>query len=152
MYKDTINSHEGLHANTLENKAKFIALHYGQKVYYQQNGKGGQELDPFHVSVITLMEIEHCKLLLKPTSSITNQDAIDLAVQILKYDKEDYHIQDLLHVGKSVATIFPKTFPQLRAETIVGIGDFLRSRGYALPWLGISVEKMSEWNWIKLVP
>ena len=28
--------------------------------------------------------------------------------------------------------------------------DYLRSKGYALPWLGLSVEEMIEAGWIKI--
>lgn len=29
--------------------------------------------------------------------------------------------------------------------------DFYRSKGYAVPWLGLSVDKMVEFGWIKLI-
>lgn len=29
--------------------------------------------------------------------------------------------------------------------------DFLRSKGYALPWMDLSVDELIEYNWIKLI-
>lgn len=34
----------------------------------------------------------------------------------------------------------------LLIETI----DYIRSKGYALPWMGLSVEQQIEYGWIKL--
>lgn len=52
-----------------------------------------------------------------------------------------------------------KPISQISDEDVVEISDFvyadrkvdyLRSKGYALPWNGIKVEEMIEWGWIKL--
>lgn len=36
-----------------------------------------------------------------------------------------------------------------RADIGRGV-DYLRSKSYALPWNGITVEEMIEWGWVKL--
>jgi hypothetical protein len=28
--------------------------------------------------------------------------------------------------------------------------DYLRSKGYALPWMGLSVDELVEYGWVKL--
>lgn len=33
----------------------------------------------------------------------------------------------------------------------IAIVDFLRSKGYAIPWMGLSVAKLVEYGWLKLV-
>lgn len=38
-----------------------------------------------------------------------------------------------------------------RPIPFVAIIDFLRSKGYAMPWMELSVKKMVEYGWIKLV-
>ncbi|TDO21917.1 hypothetical protein [Pedobacter duraquae] len=37
-----------------------------------------------------------------------------------------------------------------RPIAYIAIVDYLRSKGYALPWMGLSVEKQIEYGWIKL--
>ena len=34
--------------------------------------------------------------------------------------------------------------------TVLNVYDFLRSKGYALPWMGLSVEKLVEYGWVVL--
>ena len=41
--------------------------------------------------------------------------------------------------------------PNLDYQVQIINQDYLRSKGYAIPWLGLSVEEMVEAGWIKLV-
>jgi DNA polymerase III gamma/tau subunit len=41
-------------------------------------------------------------------------------------------------------------FSASRVVGYIQIVDYLRSKGYALPWMGLSVETLQEYGWIKL--
>lgn len=122
--------------NTLENKAKFVAQYWGQPIYYVNN------LDRVVESNIggwiQQNGLNFCYLELKSLSTITDEDAIDLGkiigylnspFQVRKHLKENYPFGDSLEQ------------PEL---------DYLRSKGYALPYMGLSVKKLIEYKWIKL--
>lgn len=110
--------------NTLENKAKFFAQYWGQPVLMSNN-------DP--KCYVIRVKFEHAEdidindyLELKPLSSITDEDL----------DKTNYGcIEMILEKGYWLD---------------VKNSDLLRSLGYALPWMGLSIEQLQEYGWIKI--
>lgn len=127
--------------NTLESKAKFFALYWGQKVLCNTN-KGWSDWTISQVSLREIVLAKSDSLELKPLLQISDEDSIEV-VNIAKTmgikcgsmrNPKDYCI---INIGK---TIF----------SISEIVDFLRSKGYALPWMELSVEEMIEFGWIKL--
>lgn len=133
--------------NTLGNKAKFFALYWGQEVFVKSDAIRKVDWSPM-VLTIGLDTIDYC--LLKPLSSITDEDAIEFGRVLSKYfaspngmlKLRDDYFRDL---GK----IHIKTF--LNKGYIINEGcDYIRSKGYALPWMGLSVDDLIEYGWIKL--
>ena len=128
--------------NTPENKAKFFALYWGQEVLKRKCSSTN-----FAARIGTELPIEKFILSrpyfleLKPLSQITDEDAIEV-------DRLRFNFRN--HAGKSIigknyiATSANKNYMY---SIIV---DFLRSKGYALPYMGISVEQQIKWDWIKL--
>jgi hypothetical protein len=106
-----------------ENKAKFFALYWGQEIQSHR-----KEL--FHVTGIL---ISQSWLTLKPLSSISDEDA-----EFIDLQSEDYN-EDGWFDGEGIFYYW--------ASFDV---DYLRSKGYALPWMGLSVEEMVQADWIKL--
>lgn len=142
--------------NTLEAKAKFLA-HYIGKEWRNSIGK------PF---MLTFMDIDslfngaHITLLLKPLSSITDEDAINLAKIISGNNEEkiigraEYRVlvsigEDELGVWFDGELLVSDDFqnPLLILECY----DYLRSQGYTLPYNGLSVEEQIEYGWVKLI-
>ena len=97
--------------NTLENKTKFFAQYYGQKVLLDDNLT--VNFTRLHYGI---EDFKNWWLELKPLSEISNEDALE--------------ISDFVYADRKV--------------------DYLRSKGYAIPWNGISVEEMIEFGWVKL--
>lgn len=143
--------------NTLEDKARFFALYWGQKVFKET----GHPKSPLCNVCPTFMdECEKWHLELKPLSSITDEDALPLAqafapMEIIKEAKIDRsrHHYTLIRVSRGN---WPTSKYTTKSEYLhhipaySGCSDYLRSKGYALPFLGLSVEKQIEYNWIKL--
>lgn len=157
---------------TVEAKAMFFAQYWGQKVrVWAVNGdanvfKVGQTYMSKHI-------LKNCSLLLKPLSSITNEDATEVA-KILdfhdgdgliiqrnkdhigiydKYNDEPFRL-NTLYMYHNVLEIFSKDERrkvfQYDLERLLQVTDYLRSKGYALPWMGYSVEEMVQAGWVKL--
>lgn len=110
--------------NTLENKAKFFAFYWGQKVFKSSINQDVPHKNTFGKS------IRHNDFLeLKPISSISDEDA-----HFLGYSD-----------AKSATTTYFKTLGKNTNDA-----DYLRSRGYALPWMWLSVEELVRRGWVKL--
>jgi hypothetical protein len=116
------------------NKAKLFAQYYGQKVYHYNNW------DDYATGIMQdhwLNEPNAC-LILRPLSSITDDEAIEVAkLQDWEYtDRKDI-------IGAIKIAVKNEWFNYSTC-------DYLRSKGFALPYMGLSVEKQIEYGWIKL--
>lgn len=132
--------------NTLENKAKFFALYLGQRLdnsFYGaimrgvvQQGKNSScwKVKTQHLTI----PVKDVCLPLTPLSQITDEDANSITIYGT-YDKASFN--DIWYNTPSG--------PQHYAIDSV---DFLRSKGYAMRWMGVSVETLVEWGWVKLTP
>lgn len=146
----------------LENKAKLFAQYWGQEIIYSEDYYPNKYPVNSSSLAIILEDNNSTSLCLKDISSITDTDAIQsisiregwelfkvlsakdvgcCGLKIRKpYNEGEYHYNedgyqysiDWLNISQ--------------ANTV----DFLRSKGYALPWMGLSVEEMVEAGWIKL--
>lgn len=99
--------------NTLENKAKFFALYWGQKCAWVKWPHENEYLGK--VSAYSIMWTSYLEL--KPLSSISNEDVIEVSETVC---------------------------PEMHAV------DYLRSKGYALSYNGLSVEELVNRGWVKL--
>jgi hypothetical protein len=165
-----------------ENKSKFFALYWGQSIGFVKNDMNGWEVGKCNF----IDSIE-----LKPLSSISDEDAIEVAKichqmdngwEIVKRNNTEfgsvhlhrkgnvndiYHTSITFHYAEVIANHhFLKTEDDDAVSFKVNIGkinqtekkpvpyiaivDYLRSKGYALPWMGLSVEEMVQAGWIKL--
>lgn len=137
--------------NTSGNQAKFSSQYFGRTFI---NGIGGKSplswIDIGYISLGTL----YATLELKTLSSITDEELKCLPLD--KSFKGEYSIKagEIIYGKKSILIeVKVKTengcsyyYQELRAPQF----DILRSKGIALPWMGLSVEKQIEYGWIKL--
>lgn len=145
--------------NNLENKSKFFAQYWGQKILMATINGGGFKAYPIQSSEMHDHYFTHeCWLELKPLSSITDEDAIWVS------NRATGRISGHTYVIEKSATnnvlSITATNPRYEiAEQTWGCGtnwlpseisDYLRFKGYALPWNGITVEQQIEFGWIKL--
>jgi len=127
--KNYSNDHvqDFINANKIEKKSKFFAQYWGQDVLYiprteqTWNVFSFQDEDGKDV-------VSESYLLLKPLSSITDEDAIFL--------KHQENIDAVKYYERWGVNSYDT--------------DYLRSKGYALPYMGLSVEKLIEYGWVKL--
>ena len=143
--------------NTLENKAKFFAQYWGQHLIIM--GSFLRRID--HV---TLCNIENDDILqLKPLSKISDEDAIEVAKILHEVEGNFeivYNADDLTSVSAFGRPCYSDTIDifwngNLRYDIassiqILNAYDYLHSKGYALPWMDLSVEDLIEYGWIKL--
>lgn len=131
--------------NTLENKAKFFAQYLNQQVFYQDRIGN---IVSFYLScgnftnqvwIVSLEDenfeknelsceanINECQLILTPLSQISDEDAIKFGFTSAR---------DFL----AVADIYHSYHV-----------DYLRSKGYALTYMDLSVEDLINYGWVKL--
>lgn len=134
---------------TPENKAKFFAQYYPQKILHHVDYE-----DYCPVGFSEMLDINYYAnnsyyLSLKPLSSISEEDALE--VFDILFPNSGYKnevkldlIKDWIYlIGRESGGYLPKNY--------VLFIDCLRSNGYAIQWMGLTVQEMVEAGWIKLI-
>lgn len=131
-----------------ENKAKFFAMYWGQIVFVNPILSEKPVPNIWVFDGLNTEDFDGEYLELKPLSAITDEDAEEIGFEFnvpskdveLKFHFDNYDTHwEAKHKGML------KEGNLLLEDT-----DYLRSRGYALPWMGLSVEELIEAGWIKL--
>jgi len=135
--------------NTIENKAKFFAQYWGQRLL------NGKSIVPIRRKISKFDYIN-----VKPISSITDEDAIELgkicglAMNIIGHRDADkvvlYDDSYKLYINFS-SYIWKQKNGAIYHQATLKFYDYLRSKGYALPYMGLSVEVLVEYGWVKLL-
>ncbi|MGI9582619.1 hypothetical protein ACR1PO_15595 [Chryseobacterium sp. RRHN12] len=130
--------------NTLENKAKFFAQYWGQRV---GNFIGSTGL--FTISQLYLKKsvVKQSWLELKPLSSITDEDKI--RIKKIENIGDEENPEAYFHFGNTYNQSYYSN-EGFERFMLLDTYQYLQSKGYALPWMGLSVEKQIEYGWIKL--
>ena len=124
--------------NTLENKSKFFAQYWGQHLIIM--GSFLRIID--HV---TLCNIENDDILqLKPLSKISDEYIFELTSHLDFDNSEINEFKDLIIRNNN------EWYNYFDKQEIIFVYDYLRSKGYALPYMDLSVEDLIEYGWIKL--
>lgn len=138
-----------------ENKAKFFALYMGNELVvpkppdwnafiFFQNERGLLLYGIMNRSIIVNRIAEQMQdtfnqtvLLLKPFSQLTNEHALEIGFG----DHKELPAQD---IARDVVSV--QGFNYLYQRDI----DYLRLKGYILPWMGLSIKKMLNAGWVQL--
>lgn len=160
--------------NNKENKARFFSQYWEQDV-----GVEIERTEDYR-SVVNEQSIKIIDYLaLKPLSAISDEDAIEVANIILDLDIVKRYKTPFTVTRNFAITGWPYIkvhHPKNRYSVIIdcalanfniyeddeaitmahdmkpcNVIDFLRSKGYAVPFMGASVEELVEWGWVKLV-
>lgn len=124
-------------------KCRFFASYWGQTIQ-AENSFLKFEIDE-HIFPISNEDYE-C-VLLKSISKITDEDALYIA---LSKKNENGKKQVLKNKKRSISNIkryYLNNLYTINVETI----DYLRMQGYAIPFLGYSVEDLISFGWVRLV-
>lgn len=124
-----------------ENKARFFAQYWGQIVLSNGVEIGGCVGDCE----------EDLFLFLKPLSSISDEDLLWCYHKHSELIAYDYTMDfkpflDMANHWRSNEEDWEKSVTRFSQ-----VSDYLRSKGYAIPWMGLSVEEMVEAGWIQIV-
>lgn len=129
--------------NNFENKARFFAQYYGQNVKKsflpEQTSLQVIDRDVFWIGHLII----NGYLELKSLEYITDEDA-----KAISEIEKDSSTEDPVVRGKALIRDFEYT--SLDPLKVIQVVDYLRSKGYALPWMGLSIEKLVEYGWVKL--
>lgn len=153
--------------NNLENKAKFFAQYWGQFVLKMPNNND-------LLKCFDWVNYDRCYLELKPLEDITDEDAIGVAkiVSPMLFDgngNNGGHIIDKSEIKSGWISVKHKRkitmvdidldgfvfeyheYEGYTRPSLVNAGaDYLRSQGYALPWMGLSIDDLIKYGWVKL--
>lgn len=140
--------------NNNDNKAKFFAQYYGQQVM-KVDDLTYPNLNKLRHTVggLNIYNLQDGRFIgdsvyleLKPLESITDEDAIEVS-RILDAEFDINNLseyQKTFHVNRGKTHILP-TRP-CRSD----VCDYLRSKGYLLPWMGLSTDQILEYGWARI--
>jgi len=137
---------------TPENKAKFFAQYWGQNIFHWKYPEHATHENVINKVSAATVEYANCgSLSLKPLSSISDEDALEVFGfdNFFEYSKDNNH----RYFNKSASEALLDTLLEshLSLELNAYSVDFLRSKGYAVDWMGLTVQEMIEAGWIKLI-
>lgn len=128
--------------NTLENKAKFFAQYWGQKVFKIQAEfcPATQQVNPQFIGKFL---DEKSILELNPLSLITDEDVL-IVSGLVGY-------RNVITDMRKKRELIKFTKEAINSHILVyKVVDYLRSKGYALPYMGLMIEKQIEYGWVIL--
>lgn len=140
--------------NTKENKQRYVAAHWGQKVLRIKADEGNDIT--MYVDSISIKLYETSHLLLTSLTDITDEHAIEVARICNPYFpiNEDLEIEVFTNgFGRKVVSWGDSPKSKFLIEDAVNItngADFLRKNSYALPFDGSSVDELKEYGWLKI--
>ncbi len=108
----------------IEEKNRFLAQYYGQNILNINTGMGIRKCIPYWWEKSSASSLE-----LKPLSKITDEDA-----------------KALNHSSEYISWLKNKTSKEAMSARVA---DYLRSKGYAVPFMGYSVEELSSFGWVQ---
>lgn len=131
--------------DTLDNKATFFALYWGQMRAYNDelNLRHVDERYVINDTVRHPERLETAYFLLNPISRLKDEDALWLGRDANEFVSS--YEDDLKYCKELVDRMSNK--PHLINQKQ---GDYIRSKGYALPWLDTTVEQQIEFGWVRL--
>lgn len=128
---------------TQETRAKIFALYWGQEIAFHLDDSVLLKVEDI-ISIIKDLPAtgRQLSLLLTPLSAITDEDAIEIA--------KICGIEEGV-ISSGLKKDFRKNLSNdLFDDMTIDIADFLRSRGYALPAFGFTVDELVEVGVFKL--
>lgn len=140
--------------NNKTNQQKFYALYWGQEVAKTsgyEKLKTVSDIIYRNNGMSSIFCTEHLEL--TPLSQITDEDAIGVAKLLWKGYKYhtvkdgSYYVKAILQFDSEIKDGFEL---EMYPHNAIKMCDYLRSKGYALPWMGLSVEDLESYGWIKL--
>lgn len=139
-----------------EIKAKIFAQYFGAKCehrvftierVWEDRGEFNMDCDLIELCMDDTEDYK-TTLLLKPLSSITDEDAIEVAKFCHISSHKDNHV--LKHEGKDLIENYLYRQSNVNGINWLRVFDYLRSKGYALPYLNYSIEDLVEAGIYKL--
>lgn len=119
---------------TQDEKVSYLAAHWGQKVLFEiASEKIVENYPEYWACTEKIFEMQYLEL--TPLSDITDEDLAAITVCIPEYITENGYFNP---------------YDQKFHYWVLPASDYLRSKGYALPWMGYSVEQLISFGWLKL--
>lgn len=125
--------------NTKENKSRFFAQYWGQYLMFMPNNTD-------KLKVIDWFRFDDCYLELIPLSEIKEEDIKFICLNIAGVEETKYYKFESEERKDFILEIVSDF-----ESTHIVIVDYLRSKGYAIPFMNFSVEDLVEMNWVKLL-
>ena len=144
-------------------KCRFFAQYFHQEVWRFKDSEEDVLLLIGRNNLYDRIITDNDYLELKPLSNYTDEDAISVEeiwrksdCRIEKYYKNVEKYKDEIIVGRNLIKYWLEECKlnfenRIDPRTIQNITDYLRSKGYAVPFMEYSVEDLVKMGWVRLV-
>ena len=160
--------------NTIENKLKFFGLYAGQDVLILNENFEFSDSNSQRLTYTNLRRIEEVikagrtindlKLYLKPIQSVSQKDGkywhentfpkfYNFKSIVINESRNIWAIDEFVNKDGSIQNGLKILYIN-SSENIQGnieIADYLRSKGYALPYMDLSIQQLIHFGWIELI-
>jgi len=119
--------------NTIENKSKFFSQYHAQEIGFDITQNKIRKVDAFFLAHTKINYLELTQL-----SLISDEDA-DVIAEIIYGHKINY----VQGYKTQLELLIISQWNNYK------VYDYLRSKGYALPFMGLSVLQLENYGWIK---
>jgi hypothetical protein len=131
-----------------QEKARFFALYYKQDVMRHIDLPESVSCARCYPDILNPSIYNDYWLVLIPLSKISEEDS-DHVSRVLREVGENKIDEDFYELIQHIIQN-NDLLQELNMVASISIFDYLRSRGYALPYMGISVSEQIDKGWIKL--
>lgn len=115
----------------LENKAKLFSNYWGKTYSYRNEFGRFEDCVGYHF----IEYLPYSILILKSLTYISDEDALNV------------EFQNSSHFNKCMVSYGEEFYDLILKHSQI---DYLRSKGYALPFMGLSIDEMVNVGWIKV--
>lgn len=126
--------------NTIENKLKFFNQYFGQRVLKDTLVLELGICDGFYLSS-SLYHLDNYHLELRSIDSITNDECVEVYDLLFDFTSAETHV--FAKVCKIKFLIENEDYSQI-------LTDFLRSKGFLVPFMNLTTDQILEFGWAKI--
>ena len=133
--------------NTADNKQKFFALYWGQRLVMTEQD------EPTTLSVVDTFIIDNAwesdYLELRTVDRLTDEELFEIGHKVYGHPKPKM----MMAFGKEAREMLQNEFNAgiKNGQANYGLIDILRGFGIAIPFMGLSVDQLISYGWVKIV-
>lgn len=140
---ENTNKSQSEQLNETAVKRRFFAQYLGQTIYKHPTKRNGGFIQ------LSGKDLEKGWLELKPVDKITDKECCELFDKFYPNAIKYSSLEKIVDIKSTIRSNFSEDV--IIDEDFIFYVDFMRSKGYALPFMNYSVDDLVKMGWVQLV-